>query len=302
MRLRDDVRHRAVHQKLAVKQIADLMAAFGFIHVMRADQNRDAVRRQKHGFHPRIRAAPWDRRPPSAHRAATGAACAECRRQATAVASSRRISCPASWFCRCSSPSRCKASRRRCMRVGHFIKPRDEFQILADGQIVIEAEFLRHIAGLAFDQRRLRADVEAEARALAGIGRQKTRTACGWSWFCRCRWGRGSRRSCRRAHRSSNRARPPLPLNDFRQVLNGDGKAVRSARMSLLSRVVFVDLRSTSTGKPGCIVPDAVRRRFEHEQKLVAVIAVVKFGRRIFGLRRYIGDMRGDTRPWRPSS
>ena len=62
---------------------------------------------------------------------------------------------------------------RRLARIGHAIDAGDEFEILANGQIGVEAEALRHVADIALDRVGLRADVVAEAGPLAGIRREQ---------------------------------------------------------------------------------------------------------------------------------
>ena len=52
--------------------------------------------------------------------------------------------------------------------------PRHEGQVLGDGQVFVEGEFLGHVADLALDLFRLLADVVAEAGAGAAIGCQQT--------------------------------------------------------------------------------------------------------------------------------
>src|SRR5262249_17366850 len=59
-------------------------------------------------------------------------------------------------------------ARRRC-RVGDPVEARNEFQVLAHREILVEAEALRHVANVALDLVRLRADVVAEAGAAAFV-------------------------------------------------------------------------------------------------------------------------------------
>ena len=82
-------------------------------------------------------------------------------------------SSPASWSLRLASPSRAMA--RSCRRPGvrHAIDARHEFEILADRQVGIEAEALRHVADIALDLVLLGEDVVAEAGAFAGIRREQ---------------------------------------------------------------------------------------------------------------------------------
>ena len=62
---------------------------------------------------------------------------------------------------------------RGAARIAQAVEPRDEFQVLAHRQVLIQAEALRHVADLALDLVGVAADVVAEAGALAAIGRQQ---------------------------------------------------------------------------------------------------------------------------------
>src|SRR5690349_10749659 len=64
------------------------------------------------------------------------------------------------------------AGRRR--RMGKTIEARDEFQVLAHREILIETEALRHVADVMLDLVGLRADVIAKARAAAFVGGKQT--------------------------------------------------------------------------------------------------------------------------------
>src|SRR5262249_43199348 len=59
---------------------------------------------------------------------------------------------------------------RRRRRMWDPVEARHEFQILAYREILVEAEALGHVADVAFDLVRLRADVIAQAGAAALIG------------------------------------------------------------------------------------------------------------------------------------
>jgi hypothetical protein len=62
---------------------------------------------------------------------------------------------------------------RSTPRIREAVKPRDEFEILAHGQVLIQAETLGHVADLALDLVGVLQDVVAEAGALAAVGRQQ---------------------------------------------------------------------------------------------------------------------------------
>ena len=55
----------------------------------------------------------------------------------------------------------------------HRVHPRDEAQVLADRQVLPQREALRHVADVALDRLGLAQDVEAETGALAAVGREQ---------------------------------------------------------------------------------------------------------------------------------
>ena len=71
----------------------------------------------------------------------------------------------------------------------------EEAEVLADGEVVVEAEALAHVADAALDALRVLRDVDAEDEPRRPRSARAGRTACGWSWTCRRRSRRGSRRS-----------------------------------------------------------------------------------------------------------
>ena len=62
-------------------------------------------------------------------------------------------SVPASWFWRFVRP---EAVERRvdivCLQVRQGVEARDEIEVLADRQVLVEGEALRHVADLALDR------------------------------------------------------------------------------------------------------------------------------------------------------
>src|SRR5438445_11912391 len=62
---------------------------------------------------------------------------------------------------------------RGAARITHAIEARDEFQVLAHREVLIQGKALRHVADLALDAVGVAADVVAEAGALAPVGRQQ---------------------------------------------------------------------------------------------------------------------------------
>ncbi len=68
---------------------------------------------------------------------------------------------------------RCDHVACRAARIAQAVEPRDEFEVLAHREILIQAEALRHVADLALDLVGVAADVVAEAGALAAVRRQQ---------------------------------------------------------------------------------------------------------------------------------
>ena len=158
---------RALGQQLAIGDVGEPVAALRLVHVVGGDQHRDALRRRAGGSRPRNRAAPWGPRRRWARRAAAAAARAACRRPAPAAASSRPTACrPAASGGR---PGRAAPalSSTASFAVVHAVHAGDEIQVLADGQVFVEAEALRHVADLALDLAAFRGYVVAQAGAAA---------------------------------------------------------------------------------------------------------------------------------------
>ena len=169
----DDLVGRALRQQLAVGDVGELVAALGLVHVVRADQHRDAARREPVQLFPevapRLRIDAGGRLVEQQQLAARAA----CRRRARAAASSRpRASRRAASRARCRpSPSSARSTASR--RVRHLVDARDEVEVLADRQVLPEREALRHVADVALDLVALAQDVVAEAGAGAGVRREQ---------------------------------------------------------------------------------------------------------------------------------
>jgi hypothetical protein len=56
----------------------------------------------------------------------------------------------------------------------HVVNPCDEIEILADAQVFVVTETLRHVANVSFDLGLLRAQIKAQARAAARVRREQT--------------------------------------------------------------------------------------------------------------------------------
>jgi len=59
------------------------------------------------------------------------------------------------------------------MVIAKLIEPCDEFEVLGDGQVAVEAEPLRHVADLQSDARGIAQQIHAEARAAAAVWSQQ---------------------------------------------------------------------------------------------------------------------------------
>ena len=183
----------------AAREIDDALAALGLVHVMRRDQRGEAfpghVVDQVPELAPRLgvdaRGRLVEQQQPRLMQHASG------QRQALLPAA-RELprELPR------ARPQRHPRDDRvhRAHPVLHLVDASDEVEILGDGQVLIEAEALRHVADIAADRRRFAADVEADAGAAAAIGRQAGHRAYEASSSCRCHWRPKSRRP-----------RPPRP-------------------------------------------------------------------------------------------
>ena len=105
----------------------------------------------------------------------SSSSCGSCRMQA---ASARRCfqppdSVPASWRRAAPRPELLERALDRLAALRHGVDPRDEVEVLLDGQVLVQAEALGHVADLALDRRGLAQDVEAEAGAAAAVRRQQ---------------------------------------------------------------------------------------------------------------------------------
>ncbi len=150
-RLRDHLIGRAAGQQLAIGDIGDLVAALGLVHIVGGDEHGDAFGGQ-----------PVDLLPELSPRLGIDAGgrlveqeqlrlTAGCRRRAQAAASSPRRACRQAGRRAVESPSRATASFAAPPWIGDAVHAGHELQILADGEILIEAEALGHVADVALD-------------------------------------------------------------------------------------------------------------------------------------------------------
>ena len=170
---RDDLARRALRQQPAVEDVAELVAALGLVHVVRADQHRDAARGELVQLVPEI--APR-------LRIDAGGRLVEQQqlRLVQQARGERQALLPAAGQLAGELVARDRRGRaarapprRACAPSSIAVHARDEAQVLADRQVLPEREALRHVADVALDRLGLAPDVEAEARALAAVGRQQ---------------------------------------------------------------------------------------------------------------------------------
>ena len=197
-------------------------------------------------------------------------------------------SVPASWSRREVSP-RSSSVRSTYSSAGFSsIEPRHELQVLGDRQILVEREFLRHVADFALDLQALGPDVVAEHLARAFVGRQQA------------------------AHDADGRrlagaVRPEeaddLAFGDVHRHMVDDGLGAEAldeaGDLDGVHRIgrYFPAARPTSTICPGCSGERfAFRPGFDQEDQLLPRLQRIDHRRREFGIRRDIADARRQSR------
>ena len=159
-------------QQLAVGNIVDAVTAFGLVHVMGRDQHRQPVGGARMDLVPEL--APRFRIDPGrrlVEQQQLGLVHdAGCQRQPLLPAARQR---PRHLPPPREEPEILQRVADMPARRPHAVEPGDKGQVLLDRQILVEREFLRHVADFALDLQRLGADVVAEHAALAAVGRQK---------------------------------------------------------------------------------------------------------------------------------
>ena len=169
MRRRDHLLDGAVRQQHAIGDVGDLVTALGLVHVVGRDQHGQPCA-----------ASAWisfqnSRRALGSTPAVGSSSSSSCGFGSVQAPSASRCFQPPE-----SSPASCSSRPREAepldhrargrARVGEPIEARDEFQVLAHREILIEAEALGHVADMALDLVGLRADVVAEAGAVPSSG------------------------------------------------------------------------------------------------------------------------------------
>ena len=172
------------------------------------------------------------------------------------------------------------------------IEARVQDQVLADGQLAVERERLRHVAEVLADLHAAGFDGAAEERRASPRWAAAARSASSWSWTCRSRWSRGSRRS-RRARSTGvtwstavkspkRRVRPlaSMAISALPAARGGMVSSVWPLRFSSGSRAMkhcsrsFVPVRSISSAG----VPVASTRPGVHRHDPVPLLRLVHVG------------------------
>ncbi len=171
MRVRDHLVDRPARQDLAEGDIGDLVAALGFVHVMGGDKDGETVGREFVNLAPEL--APRlgvDARGRLVEQQQTWIGQRAGAERKPLFPAAGEFSCDLLLTALQAEPRDHRVRRRR--RPLHAVDARDEFEVLAHREIVVEAEALRHVTDAVLDLHRLGANVVAETGAVACIGRQ----------------------------------------------------------------------------------------------------------------------------------
>jgi hypothetical protein len=167
-----DLRRRALGQHLAIGDVDQLVAALGLVHVVGGHQHRHAFIGQAVDLVPEV--APRLRVDAGGgfvqkqqawlvdHAGGQGQALLPATRQR-----------PGQLLLARGQAQLLQRLVHGRFAVGHFEQPCDEVQVLANGEVVVEAKLLRHIADLALDGGRLGDDVQPQAGAAARVRGQE---------------------------------------------------------------------------------------------------------------------------------
>ncbi len=164
----NDVLRGALRQQPSVGDVRQLVAAFGLVHVVRADQHRYAARRQFVQLLPEVaprgriharggfvqQQQPWLVQQAGRQRQALLPAAGQRSRQLFGAALQAQVF---------------QCAFHGVLAVGHAIHARHEIQVLSYGQVVPVGELLRHVAHVPLDLFAVAQDVVAQAGAAAGV-------------------------------------------------------------------------------------------------------------------------------------
>ncbi|MNI38665.1 hypothetical protein D3C73_928160 [compost metagenome] len=163
---------RALRQQLAVRDIGQLVAAFGFVHVVCADQHRDAARGQLMQLLPEVapRGRVHTRRGFVQQQQARFVQQAGGQRHALLPTARQR---PRQLVGAGVQAQVFQRAVHRLPALRHAVHARHKVQVFADGQVIPVRELLRHVAHVALDLGAVLNNVVAQAGAAAGIRRQQ---------------------------------------------------------------------------------------------------------------------------------
>ena len=188
-------------------------------------------------------------------------------------------SSPASCSSRPASPSRSIIARAAAHGVGDPVEARDEFQVLAHREILVEAEALRHVADMALDLVGFGADVVAETGAAALVRGQQPAQHADGGGLARAVGAEEAVDSPRftRIDRLRTTVRLPKDFVSPSTSMAMSGAAVTSFTVSVPS--------VTLTGCPTRSRSGRVRPRLDQEHELGALLQAVDHRRRELRLR-----------------
>ena len=172
MRAGDHLLDGAVRQQHAVGDVGDLVAALGLVHVVGGDQHREPVGRERVDLVPEL--APRlgiDARGRLVEQEQLRVRQGAGAEREPLLPAARELAGKLLLAAREPEPLDHRARRRGRLR--QPVKARDEFQVLAHREVLVEAEALGHVADMALDLVGLGADVVAETGALALVGREQ---------------------------------------------------------------------------------------------------------------------------------
>ena len=168
----DDLVHRAVGQQVAVGDIGELVASLGFVHVVGGDEKGQALGGEAVDVLPEIAPRLWiDPRRRLVEQE-------QFRLMDQAGGEGHALLPSAGKFSRqllrtVREPEFLDAFLHQLRPVFHAVHARDKIEILGNGQVLVEAETLRHIADLLLDRFAVVDDIVAEAGAAAGVGAEQ---------------------------------------------------------------------------------------------------------------------------------
>ena len=168
----DDFRRGTLCEQPAVQNVAELVAALGLVHVMRAHQNRDAARSQRVQLVPEIapRLGIHTRRRLVEQQQLR--IVQQARSKSESLLPSARQS--ARELVRAIHETELfELALDSLVAIPHAVHAGDEAQVLADGEVDPEREGLRHVAHVPLDLLGLAQDVVAQAGALPAVGREQ---------------------------------------------------------------------------------------------------------------------------------